>query len=105
MNIFLGPESLRTNAKVELDLSNYATKADLKNTAGFDQLITDSANLKSDKLDIDKLKNLPSSLNNFKYKVDKLDIRKLETTVVGLSKPSNVVKANPTRQNYVPRTS
>ena len=72
----MGPESLRTNAKVELDLSNYATKADLKNTAGFDQLITDSANLKSDKLDIDKLKNLPSSLNNFKYKVDKLDIRK-----------------------------
>ena len=101
----MGPESLRTNAKVELDLSNYATKADLKNTAGFDQLITDSANLKSDKLDIDKLKNLPSSLNNFKYKVDKLDIRKLETTVVGLSKPSNVVKANLTRQNYVPRTS
>ena len=50
--------------KVELDLSNYSTKADLKNATGvntshFDKKI-DLANLKSDnyldKLDIDKLK-------------------------------------------------
>ena len=31
-----------------------------------------------DKLDIDKLKNLPSYLRNLKRKVDKLDIGKLE---------------------------
>ena len=49
--------------KVELHLSNYATKADLKNAAGFDTFDiakkTDLANLKSDvaKLDIDKLKS------------------------------------------------
>ena len=30
--------SLETNLKVELDLSNYATKADLKNAAGVDAL-------------------------------------------------------------------
>ena len=31
---FLKPKSLGTNVKVELDLSNYATKADLKNAKG-----------------------------------------------------------------------
>ena len=48
--------------KVELDLSNYATKTDLKNAAGIDKSSlakkVDLASLKSnvDKLDIDKLK-------------------------------------------------
>ena len=51
--------------KVELDLSNNATKADLKNATGVDisdfPKKTDLANLESDvnKLDIDKLKNVP----------------------------------------------
>ena len=31
---FLKPKSLRANVKVELDLLNYATKADLKNASG-----------------------------------------------------------------------
>ena len=74
------PKSLGANAKIELDLSNYATKVDLKNTAGFDTSdfakkidLTNLANLKSDvdKLDIDKLKNVPSGLSNLKSKVDK----------------------------------
>ena len=84
--------------KVELDLSNYATKADLKNVTGvhtsdFAKNI-DLANLKSDldKLDIDKLKNEPSNLSILKSKVDKLDIEKLETTPVDLSKLCDVVK-------------
>ena len=34
---FLKPKSLGTNVKVELDLSNYATKADLKNVVGVDK--------------------------------------------------------------------
>ena len=40
---------------------------------------TNLANLKSyvDKLDIDKLKNLPSNLSNLKSKVDKLDVDRL----------------------------
>ena len=38
----------------------------------------DLANLKSnvDKLDIDKLKNVPTNLTNLKNKVDKLDVDK-----------------------------
>ena len=31
---FLKPKSLGANVKVELDLSNYATKGDLKNATG-----------------------------------------------------------------------
>ena len=34
---FLEPKSLGEKVKVELDLSNYATKADLKNTTGIDK--------------------------------------------------------------------
>ena len=63
MNIFQNPKFLEANVKVELDLSNYETKTDLKNATGVDILDfvkkTDLANLKLDldKLDIDKLKN------------------------------------------------
>ena len=32
---FPKPKSLGTNVKIELGLSNYATKADLKNATGF----------------------------------------------------------------------
>ena len=64
---FPKPKSLGENLKVELDLSNYATKTDLKNAAGVDTLKftkkVDVASLKSnvDKLDIDKLKNVPTN--------------------------------------------
>ena len=63
--------------KAELDLSNYATETDLKNAAGDDtsdfSKKPDLVNLKSnvDKLDIDKLKKIPSNLRNLKSKVDK----------------------------------
>ena len=59
---FLKLKSLGANVKIELDLSNYATKADFKNATGVDSSDfakkTDLANLKSDvdKLDIDKFK-------------------------------------------------
>ena len=61
---FRKTKSLGANVKVELDLSNYATKADLKNAPHVDTL----GNLKSDadKLHIDKFKNVPSNLNNLK---------------------------------------
>ena len=45
-----------------------------------------------DKLDIDKLKNLPSYLSNLKNKIDKLDIDKLVPGPVDLCKLSNVAK-------------
>ena len=56
----------------------------------------DLANLKYDvdKSYIDEFKNLPSNLNNQKSKINKLDIGKLETIPVGLSKLSNIVKNN-----------
>ena len=69
-------------------MSDYATKPDLKIAASFDSSKlakqVDLASLKYDvdKLDIDKLKNVPSSLSNLKSKVVKLDIGKLETTPV-----------------------
>ena len=62
---FRKSESSEANVKVDFDLSNYATKSDLKNATGadtskFDKKV-DSANLKSnvDKLDIDESKNYP----------------------------------------------
>ena len=90
--------SIGANVKVELDLSNDATKTDLRNATSDDKLDsakkTEIANLKSDvdKLDIDKLKNLASTLSILKSKVDKLDIGKLETTPVDLGKLSHIVK-------------
>ena len=66
--------------EVELDLSNYATKFDLKNAAGVYTLWfakkDDWTNLELEfgKLDNDKLGKVPSSSNNLKSKVNKLDI-------------------------------
>ena len=97
---FPEPKSLRGRVKVELDLSNYATKTNLKNATGVDTSKfakkVDLANLKSnvDKLDIDKLKNVPTNLSNLKSKVDKLDGDKLVPVPVDLSKLSDVVKYN-----------
>ena len=61
---------------VTVDLSNYSTKDDAKNITHVD---TSSFALKT---------NLP----NLKTEVDKLDVDKLATVPVDLSKLSNVVK-------------
>ena len=93
--------------KVELDLSNYATKADLKNATGADTSCfakkVDLANLKSDvdKLDIDKLKDVPGGLSSLKNKVDKLDVDKLVPVPVDLSKLSDVVKMMLLKKMYI----
>ena len=57
-------------------------------------LKVDLANLESnvDKLDIDKLKNVPSGLSNSKSKVGKLDVDKLVPVSIDLSKLSDAVK-------------
>ena len=54
----------------------------------------DLANLKSNvgKLDIDKLKNVPTNLSSLRSKVDKLGVDKLVPVPVDLSKLSDVVK-------------
>ena len=61
---------------VKIDLSNYASKTDLKNIS---HVNVGSFALKS-------------NLANLKTEVDKLDIDKLATVPNDLAKPSNVVK-------------
>ena len=77
------PESFRSfggNINVKVDLSNYATKTDLKNVTHVDTssfaLKTNLANLKTevDKLDIDKLVPVPVDLS--KINVVKNDVVK-----------------------------
>ena len=69
-------------------MSNYATKTDLKNISHIDtssfalKLNLASLKTEADKLDIDKLKGLPTDLSNLKSKVDKLDIDKLASVSV-----------------------
>ena len=82
--------------KVELDLTNYETKTDLKNATGIDTSSfskkVDLAIWKSDvdKLYIDKLKNVLSPISSIKSKVDKLDVAKLAPAPIDLSKLSDV---------------
>ena len=88
---FPEPKSLGGRVKVELDLSNYVTKADFKNptavnTSKFDKKVD------VDKLEIDKLKNIPNNLRNLKSKVYKSNVDKLAPVPVDLSKQSDVVK-------------
>ena len=66
---FPKPSNHKENIKVEVDLSNYATKADIKNITHVDTsnfaLKRNLANLKTEvaKLDIDKLVPIPSDLS------------------------------------------
>ena len=64
------------NIKVELDLSNYATKDDVKNITHVD--VSSYAT--------------KTNLAALKTEVDKIDIDKLETVLDDLAKLSNVVK-------------
>ena len=64
------------NIKVEIDLSNYATKKEIN-----DITHVDTSNFA-----------LKTNLANLKTEVDQLDIGKLATVPVDLSKLSNVVK-------------
>ena len=95
---FRKSKSFGGRVKVELDLSIYATKDYLKNARGVDTSDfakkTDLTNLKFDvgKLDIDKLKNVPSCLNSLESKANKLDVEELVPAPGDLSKLSEVVK-------------
>ena len=73
---FPKPQSHEENIKVEIDLSNYATKEDIKNITHVD---TSSFALKT-------------NLSNLKTEVDKLDIDKLVPVPTDFSKLSNVVR-------------
>ena len=73
---FPTPLSHKENIKVEIDLSNYATKKDIN-----DITHVDTSNIA-----------LKTNLSSLKAEVDKLDIDKLATVPVDLSKLSNPVK-------------
>ena len=78
---FSKPFKSRENINVKVDLSNYATKADIKNITHEDTsnfaLKTSLANLKTevDKLDIDKLLPIPTDLSKLSN-VEKNDVIK-----------------------------
>ena len=88
---------IRNKVKVVLDLSNYATKKELDHATGIDtsDLAAEKGFIalktKVNKLDITKLVNVPTSLNNLKTEVNDLDVCKLNTIYVDLKKSSDVV--------------
>ena len=87
-------KSSSNNIKVELDLTNYATKADLKNITH-----TDVSSFAS-----------KTNLSALKTEVDKIDVDKLKTVPDDLAKLSNAVKnevvkkANFSADDYVKKT-
>ena len=87
-------------------MSNYVTKSDLKSATGVGTSDfakkTDLASLKCDvdKLDIDKLKNVPSNLSKLKSREGKLDLGKCEPTAIHLSKLGNVIKHDVIKNEY-----
>ena len=83
MNIFLNLKPLGRNVKAELDLSNYATKANLKNAT-----VVDTSKF-AKKVDLAILKS----------EIDKLD--KLETTPVDLIKLRDLVKNRLLKRLYM----
>ena len=82
------------NVKVELDLTNYATKTDLKNITHVD--VSSYAS--------------KTNLSALKSEVDKIDVNKLKAVLDDLAKLSNVVKNEITKKTdfsddkYVTRT-
>ena len=69
---------------VKVDLSNYATKTDIKNISHVDTCIS-----------------LKTNIANLKTEVDKLDIDKLAPVPTDLNKLSNVVKNDVVRKLYM----
>ena len=78
-------EKLNGDINVKIDLSNYATKADIRSITHVD---TSSFALKT-------------NLANLKTEVDKLDIDKLVPIPTDLSKLSNVVKNDVIKKMYM----
>ena len=82
---FPKPTSHEENIKVKIDLTNYATKTDIKNITHVDTsnfaLKTNLANLKTevDKLDIEKLVPIPNDLSKLSNVVKMMLLKKLNT--------------------------
>ena len=71
---YFPPYGSTNNIKVELDLANYATKDDVKNITHVD------------------VSSYATNLAALKSEIDKIDMDKLKTVPTDLSKLSNVVK-------------
>ena len=69
-------KSSSNNIKVELDLTNYAIKTDLKNVTHVDKPVNAGK----------------TNLAALKTEVDKIDVDKLKTTPVDLAKLTNAVE-------------
>ena len=70
---FSEPKSLERRVKVELDLSNYATKADLKSVT-----TVDTSNFaKIDKLDVNKLIPIPVDLSKLSDLIKNIVVKKM----------------------------
>ena len=84
--------SSRNNIKVELDLSNYATKGDIKNITHVDvSSFASKANLAAlktevDKIDADKLKTTPTDLAKLTNSIEHDVVKKTDynTKVAGI---------------------
>ena len=76
-------EPFQGDINVKVDSSNYPTKADLKNATGIDTsklaLKPNFANLKAevDKIDVDKLKTVPVDLSKLSNAVNNDVVKKL----------------------------
>ena len=77
-------KSSSSNIKVELDLTNYATKTNLKNIT-----LTDVSSFA-----------IKTNLAVLKTEVDKIDVDKLKTVPDDLAKLSNVVKNEVVKKTY-----
>ena len=75
--------SSRNSIKVELDLSNYATKTDLKNITHIDVSSFGSK----------------TNLAALKTEVDKIDADKLKTTPADLAKLTNAIEHDVVKKN------
>ena len=80
---FPKPSSHEENIKVKIDLTNYATKEDIKNISHVDTsnfaLKTNLSSLKTevDKLDIDKLVPIPNDLSKLSYVLKMILLKRL----------------------------
>ena len=76
-------KSSSNSVKVELDLTNYATKTDLKNITHVD--VSSFAS--------------KTNLAALKTEIDKIDADKLKTTPIDLDRLSNLVKNDAVKKN------
>ena len=101
MSLYYPPyKSSSSNVKVELDLTNYATKTDLKNITHVDvssfvsKTILAALKTEVDKVDVDKLKTAPVDLaklsnvnNDVVKKIDhNTEVTSIESQIAGLTK-------------------